>query len=402
MKTEDLTRDLHRAAAVLRQGGLVAVPTETVYGLAGNGLDGAAVDRIYRVKGRPEVKPLSLLVPDDCWLDRLCRNVPLAARTLAKRFWPGPLTLVLPSRGLEPEIVRAGGNTVALRCPDHPLTRSLLAMAGVPLATPSANPSGEASPRTAEEVLAYFDGRIEGIVDGGESSLGRESTIFDLSRTPYRVLRAGALPEAEILAALRAGLTLVGITGGSGCGKTTALRTLEKRGALILDADSIYHELTRCSGELRGELTERFGDVYSENGLDRKKLAGVVFSDPAALEDLNGITHKYVLSEIERRLTEHALAGGTIAAVDAVALMECGLGAKTSFNVAVTAPAEDRITRLTARDGIPVEAARARIGAQKPEAFYRENCDFVLHNDGDRASFETKCDDFFQEVLRDV
>ena len=399
MNTENLTNDLDPAAETLRKGGLVAVPTETVYGLAGNGLDSQAVEKIYTVKGRPEVKALSLLVPGADWLDRLCRDVPPAAGILAERFWPGPLTLILPSKKSEPENVRAGGDTVGLRCPDHPLTLSLLAKAGIPLAAPSANPSGAPSPKTAAEVLTYFDGKIDGIVDGGACGIGRESTIYDLSRTPYRVLRPGALPEGELLAALRQSLRVVGITGGSGCGKTTALHTLQKRGALVLDADRIYHELTESSPDLRRELTERFGDVYQGTALDRRKLAGVVFSDPAALDDLNRITHKYVLAEIEARLTEHARNGGQLAAIDAIALMECGLGARTSLNVAVTAPEALRIRRLTERDGISQAAARARIQAQKRDAFFIEHCDYVLNNDGDRASFEARCDQFFQEVL---
>ena len=400
METEIITDHIQKAAEIIRNGGLVAVPTETVYGLAGNGLDVTAVEKIYEVKGRPMVKPLSLMVPDAGAIGDYCADVPPAAYALAEKFWPGPLTIVLKSKRREPEIVRAGGDTIGLRCPDHPLTLSLLRSAGVPLAAPSANPSGFPSPKTAGEVLRYFDGRIDAVLDGGPCGLGRESTILDMSETPYRVLRQGALAEDEIDAALRDSLTVVGITGGSGGGKTTALNVLTDMGALILDADAVYHELTVSSAEMREELTTRYGDVYDGAELDRRKLAAVVFRDPAALLDLNAITHKYVRAELDRRLTEHARHGGTLAAIDAIALLESGSGARCAFTVAVTAPLEHRVQRLTKRDGIMEEAARARIAAQKSDAYFEQNCDYILRNDGDRAAFETKCKDFFTEVLK--
>ena len=217
---------------IMRGGGLVAVPTETVYGLAGNGLDEKAVAEIYEVKGRPEVKPLSLMVHDAASMERYCENVPPQAYTLAKKFWPGPLTIVMKAKPCVPEIVRAGGETVGLRCPDHPLTLELLEKSGVPFAAPSANPSGEPSPKNADSVLKYFDGKIDAVLDGGECGIGCESTLIDLSRTPYRILRQGALPADEIADAFVDSMKIIGITGGTGCGKTTALNELERRGAL--------------------------------------------------------------------------------------------------------------------------------------------------------------------------
>ena len=195
MNTQIITTQLSAAAEILRHGGLVAVPTETVYGLAANGMDPAAVARIYQVKGRPEAKPLSLMVRDASAMARCCVDVPQAAYALADRFWPGPLTIVLRAGDAVPELVRAGGETVGLRCPDHPVTLELLRLAGTPLAAPSANPSGEPSPGTADEVLRYFNGRIDAVIDGGACALGRESTVADLSQTPYRILRVGALPR---------------------------------------------------------------------------------------------------------------------------------------------------------------------------------------------------------------
>jgi len=190
--------DLSYAVEVLKNGGLVAVPTETVYGLAGNGLDASAVASIYEVKGRPAVKPLSLLVPDIEVAATVCAGIPKSARALAQAFWPGPLTIVLPRRDTVPHIVTAGGDTIGVRCPDHPKTLELLSLTGVPVAAPSANISDMPSPKTAEEVLEYFDGKINCVIDGGRCMLGVESTIVSLTTQPYKILRQGALPEEYI------------------------------------------------------------------------------------------------------------------------------------------------------------------------------------------------------------
>ena len=194
--------DLSYAVEVLKNGGLVGVPTETVYGLAGNGLDADAVAKIYEVKGRPEVKPLSLLVPNIEVAAAVCKEIPESARVLAEAFWPGPLTIVLPKRNTVPDIVTAGGNTIGVRCPDHQLTLKLLLDAGVPAAAPSANISDMPSPKSVEEVLAYFDGKINCVIDGGRCELGVESTIISLTTEPYKIIRQGALPEADIRSAL--------------------------------------------------------------------------------------------------------------------------------------------------------------------------------------------------------
>ncbi len=402
MKTELITKDIARAAEIVAEGGLVAVPTETVYGLAGNGLDETAVRDIYEVKGRPEVKALSLMVPGRDAMEVYCESVPEAAKALAEKYWPGPLTIILKSRDIVPRIVRAGGATVGLRCPDHPLTLELLRKSGLPLAAPSANPSGEPSPKSAEKVMEYFEGKIEAVLDGGQCGIGLESTIIDMSSEPYRILRQGALPEGYIARALVDSMTLVGITGGTGCGKTTALNVLRDMGALIVDADEVYHCLCRESGEMRAELTARFGEVYKDGTLDRKALGSIVFADPQALKDLNKITHKFVSAEIESRLERHAMSGGTLAAIDAIALLEGAFAKRTAFNVAVTAPTEARVQRLLMREGISEEYARSRIAAQRPNEYFAENCDYTLHNGGSREEFESVCNKFFMEVLKSV
>lgn len=195
--------DLTYAVETIKSGGLVAVPTETVYGLATNGFDAAAVEKIYELKGRPAIKPLSLLVSDTNMAASVCLEFPEAAQKLANAFWPGPLTIVLPCHDTVPPIVTAGGSTIGVRCPDHPITLELIRLAGVPLAAPSANPSGEKSPKSFCDVVKYFDGKIPCIIDGGVCNLGVESTIVSLTGTEsYKILRQGALSESDIEKAL--------------------------------------------------------------------------------------------------------------------------------------------------------------------------------------------------------
>jgi len=185
------------------RGGLVAVPTDTIYGLAANGLDSEAVGRIYEIKGRPMVKPIILLLPDIDAAEAFCETVPESARLLAGAFWPGALSIVLRKSSVVPEIVTAGGDTVGLRSPDHPKALELLRLTGVPLAAPSANPTDLPSPKTVEDVLRYFDGQIECVIDGGPCSVGFESTIVDLTSDPYKIVRHGALTDEEVWKVLR-------------------------------------------------------------------------------------------------------------------------------------------------------------------------------------------------------
>jgi L-threonylcarbamoyladenylate synthase len=187
-----------RAADVLRGGGLVAFPTETVYGLGANALDAAAVAGIFVAKGRPANNPLIVHIARIDEARELVAEWPDAAGRLAARFWPGPLTLVLAKRPIVPEIVTAGTATVGLRIPAHPVARALLEAAGVPIAAPSANRSNELSPTTAEHVLKSLGGRIDVMLDGGPTSGGLESTVLDLTSSPPRILRPGLITPAEI------------------------------------------------------------------------------------------------------------------------------------------------------------------------------------------------------------
>ena len=384
---------------IMRGGGLVAVPTETVYGLAGNGLDEKAVAEIYEVKERPEVKPLSLMVHDAASMERYCENVPPQAYTLAKKFWPGPLTIVMKAKPCVPEIVRAGGETVGLRCPDHPLTLELLEKSGVPFAAPSANPSGEPSPKNADSVLKYFDGKIDAVLDGGECGIGCESTLIDLSRTPYRILRQGALPADEIADAFVDSMKIIGITGGTGCGKTTALNELERRGALLIDCDAVYHRMLETDRPMLDEIEKYFPGAVIDGKLDRKALGAVVFTDEEALRDLNIITHRHINLEIRRILREHAMNGGTLAAIDAIELFSSGLAKRCTATIGVIADREVRIDRIMRRDGISREYAMMRVNAQRPNEYFIQKCSHVLENNGSQEEFIEKCRKTFEEVL---
>jgi L-threonylcarbamoyladenylate synthase len=196
------SRDLDRAAQLIRAGKLVAFPTETVYGLGADATSALAVARIFAAKGRPHFNPLIAHVEDLAAAQKLAAFSPLAL-TLAQQFWPGPLTLVLPALAQCPvcDLARAGLNTIAIRVPAHPVARALIAAAGCPIAGPSANRSGHVSPSLAAHVLADLDGRIEAIIDAGASEIGVESTILAVFEKNIVLLRPGGITRAAIIAA---------------------------------------------------------------------------------------------------------------------------------------------------------------------------------------------------------
>ncbi|QAY64676.1 threonylcarbamoyl-AMP synthase [Xylanimonas allomyrinae] len=209
--------DVASVAAILRDGGIAALPTETVYGLAGNALDPDVVGAIYAAKGRPSDNPLIVHVASAEDLPSVARTVPAAARALADRFWPGPLTIVLPRRDVIPDRVTAGLDTVAVRVPAHEAFRAVLRAAGMPLAAPSANRAGSPSPTTAAHVLHDLDGRIPAVLDGGPCDVGVESTVVDLTRTPPRLLRPGGVSLEqlrEVLGEVEVDPAVVGVLAG--------------------------------------------------------------------------------------------------------------------------------------------------------------------------------------------
>ena len=190
------------AAELIRQGELVAIPTETVYGLGADGLNEAAVAKIFEAKGRPQDNPLILHIWDAEQMEQFCHDIPKSAYDLAKAFWPGPLTMVLPARDIVPKRTTGGLNTVALRCPDNAVTREIIRLSGVPIAAPSANLSGKPSTTTAQHVLHDHDGKIAAVVDGGPCRVGVESTIVDLTEDRPRLLRPGGITPEQLLAVL--------------------------------------------------------------------------------------------------------------------------------------------------------------------------------------------------------
>ena len=195
-------RDTAEAAEILRRGGLLGIPTETVYGLGANGLNPDAVGHIFAAKGRPQDNPLILHIPSADWLERYCVDIPDTAYALAERFWPGPLTMVLRRKRVVPDVVTAGLDTVGMRCPAHPVCRAILTAADVPVAAPSGNTSGRPSPTNMADMLEDMDGKIDGIVDGGPCAVGVESTIVDLTVMPPRLLRPGGVTLEQLRDAL--------------------------------------------------------------------------------------------------------------------------------------------------------------------------------------------------------
>lgn len=533
---KEIEDKISAAAKILREGGLVGIPTETVYGLAANGLDETAVRRIFEAKGRPQDNPLILTIPGQQWLPRYCREIPPLAYVLARKFWPGPLTMILKCRtDVVPPVITAGLDTVAMRCPNHPVTLAIIREAGIPVAAPSANTSGRPSCTTAQDVLEDMDGKIEGVVDGGPCTVGVESTILDLTCDPPRLLRPGGLPlealeqvigpiavDKAVVSPLqegekpkapgmkyrhyapkapvtvftgapeasaremsrRAGPTtgiicfdeftdlfpqqevhplgpsndklaqaqrvfdalrtfdaspvteilaqcpdsrglglavgnrlkkaagfhvvesdsqriILGLTGGTGAGKTSALKAIEELGGQVIDCDAVYHEMLEHNQELRNTLNATFPGVFQTDGkLNRQKLGQEVFAKKERLDKLNAIVFRFLIPELERRM--EGIPDG-LYAVDAINLIESGLDRLCDRTVAVTAPTELRVRRIMARDHITEQYARLRISAQKPDEFYRGKCDLELNNGADTAeAFQREAKLFFERLVESL
>ncbi|MBD5118361.1 MAG: dephospho-CoA kinase [Clostridiales bacterium] len=196
-------------------------------------------------------------------------------------------------------------------------------------------------------------------------------------------------------------MTVIGITGPTGAGKTTVLNVLKELGGAVADCDAVYHELLLTNGPMRDELKGRFGPkIFDTNGgLRRKELGAIVFGDEAALADLNAITHRHIVAELERRIAQAQAEGRPAIALDAIALLESGAGDLCDVTIAVTAPEETRARRIMAREGVSEEYARARIAAQKPSAWFEERCHHTLHNNGARAALEQQARSLFEQIL---
>ena len=487
------------AADILRQGGLAAIPTETVYGLGANALDETAVHKIFEAKGRPQDNPLIIHVPGPQWLPRYCEDVPPLAYTLARKFWPGPLTMILKRKPIVPDATTAGLDTVGVRCPDHQVTLAIIREAGVPIAAPSANTSGRPSCTSAADCMEDMEGKIDAVVDGGPCQVGVESTIVDLTCDPPRLLRPGGLPlealeevagpvvtgpaeasartirqlaqpgdgvicfdefaeqfhgqQVECLGpsrdkriqaqrvfdALRAfdsrdvrqiyaqcpdsqglGLAIsnrlkkaagfktiaadqrqviLGITGGTGSGKTTTLNAIRDLGGTVIDCDAVYHEMLDRDETLRRAIEMKFHGVFNSDGsLNRKKLGALVFENKERMAQLNEVVYRFLVPEVQRRAQE-----GSLVAIDAINLIESGVGELCDRTIAITAPAELRVRRIMARDGIDEHYARMRISAQKSDEFYRSKCDCELSNTSDTPeAFRETARVFFNRMIREL
>jgi L-threonylcarbamoyladenylate synthase len=289
---------LERAAELLRSGRLVAFPTETVYGLGALGLDPAAVERIFVAKGRPHSDPVILHVGDPAWVRDLVRELPPAAERLMDACWPGPLTLVLPRSARVPDRVTAGGDSVAVRMPAHPVALALIRGVGAPVAAPSANLFSRPSPTTAAHVLQDLAGRIDAVLDGGPTTVGVESTVLDLRGETPVILRPGGISHLDLEQVLG------GPVHGHGQGKGRGEEHLASPG-LLTKHYSPRAEVFLYDGPdaaVRSALR-----ALAEESADPRATALLVFTEdlpelrevPAALEDLGSHTH---LEEAARKL----------------------------------------------------------------------------------------------------
>lgn len=196
-------------------------------------------------------------------------------------------------------------------------------------------------------------------------------------------------------------MTVVGITGPTGAGKTTVLNVLRDMGGAVADCDAVYHGLLRASAPLREELRARFGGEIFDGagGLRRKALGAIVFGDAQALASLNAITHRHIIAELKMLIAQAGAQGRPAIALDAIALMESGAGALCGVTVAVTAPEDIRVGRIMAREGISEEYARARVRAQKPDSWFEERCTYTLRNSGDLAGFEARSRSLLRHII---
>jgi L-threonylcarbamoyladenylate synthase len=261
---------LSRAAELLRAGGTVALPTETVYGLGANALDAKAVEKIFIAKRRPAWDPVIVHVSSEAMLARLVTEIPEVARALMRAFWPGPLTLLLPRSAAVPDIVTAGRPLVGVRMPAHSVAFELIRRAGVPIAAPSANAFGHTSPTTAAHVLEDLDGRIDAVLDAGSTPHGVESTVLDPSRNPMMIYRPGAVTLEEIRA----------VAGDVEVFQSDRPLSLAPKEALPSPGVGLRHYAPRARLVLVGAPFERLGELILDSALQmRGQRVGIMLPE---------------------------------------------------------------------------------------------------------------------------
>lgn len=380
---------IREAAELLRNGGLVVFPTETVYGIGCNAMDKHAVKRLYSAKNRPAEKPLLLHI---CSMEQAEQAAVLddRARALLRAFTPGPLSVVLPKRPCVPYEVTSGGETVGLRFPAHPLFSALAREAGVPIAATSANFSGSVSAKDGKAAAEALSEVADLVLDGGRSAYAMESTVISLVGERPKLLRQGAIPWEKIEWVLDGDRPrLIGLTGRSGAGKSTAGDCAREAGIPVLDCDALYREMTSSPTDCLRAIGEAFGGEAIRGGaLNRPFLREVVFSDREGLETLNRITAQYMEKELFRLFREEdALRRAPMVMLDAPTLFESGLNVLCDRILCVTAPEEVSVARICRRDGVDESAARTRLAKQHDDGFFSSRCDIVLRNDGSPEDF---------------
>lgn len=521
---KDDEKGIKAAAEILKKGGIVAIPTETVYGLAASAYSDEAIEKVFLAKGRPQDNPLIVHISDIEEIKNIVSEMPNEAKTLAERFWPGPLTMVLPRTERVAPRVSAGLSTVAVRMPENEIARSIIRECGLPLAAPSANLSGSPSPTTADHVIADLSGRIDAVVVSGHSSVGVESTVVSLAVKPPRLLRPGKITaeelyeilpdlvidkavlselekgekaaspgmmykhyspktevylveaesaefvkfvnektdcaaicfkeDAELLhckylsigasddeeaqarliferlresdglgvktvyvhAPKKSGVglavynrliraagfkvirlkTVIGLTGPTGSGKTTACRIAEDMGYTVINCDKVAREATENKECLKA-LSEAFGEdiINSDGTLSRKKLAEKAFSSAPKTELLNRTIFPYI-TRLVREKIESAKTGKIL--LDAPTIYESGINGICAAVIAVLADTEIRLSRILSRDGIDRSAALLRINAGKPDDFYKSKTEHIIYNNGDENEFVAD----FEKLLNSI
>jgi L-threonylcarbamoyladenylate synthase len=285
---------IQRAAEALRQGKLVSFPTETVYGLGANALDAQAVEKIFEAKGRPSEDPLIVHLAEASWLSRAARDIPQVAWQLAEAFWPGPLTMILPKRAEVPGRVTAGQDTVGVRVPSHPVALALIAAAGVLVAAPSANRFGHTSPTQARHVLYDLAEKIDVLVDGGETSIGIESTVLDLTGPRPTILRPGGVTREQ----------LAEILGSVDVRSSTATRGPQRSPGMLSQHYSPRAELIYVAGADRANALLTLRQI-AEDEINRGRKVGLLMVE----EDLShfaGLSVQVASLGLESNLWEAA------------------------------------------------------------------------------------------------
>lgn len=529
---KDNSKDIATASDFIRKGGIVAMPTETVYGLSANALDGNAVAKIFKAKGRPMDNPLIVHVSSMDMVKKfgLFKEVTPQAKALTEKFWPGALTIILPKGDCIPQEVSAGLDTVAVRCPSHPVAQKLINECGLPLAAPSANISGKPSPTKAEHCINDLMGIVDGIIDGGECEVGVESTVITLATNPPRLLRPGGITLEELKEVLgevavdeavlnklkegekasspgmkykhyapkaqvylvrgksfvdfvnkntddttavvcfdedrknincltytigskddykshahkifdvlreidkntkikkvyaplpkQEGVSLavynrlirsagfrifnsdayvIGLTGPTGSGKSTATKVFSQYGYHIVDTDKLARKIMEKGSPVFPELTKVFGqDIIEDGSLNRKLLAKRAFKDEESTKDLNKITHPLIYELALLEIEEYSQKGYDKFILDAPVLFESKGERFCRKTVAVVANKENRIKRIMERDNLSYNEAMLRINAQNNDEYYLSRADFTLNNDKSLEDLKIQTENLIEKEL---